>query len=768
MIIKKIEAEQEEGAQKVWTFDQYKDRVKKDPYWYMRVAHQYILDAINSYGFEEIKVLGETIKDLKIWGDPMRQGLEPVYGHKAFLNNTFISTLSAPIVGGEPRIIISNGPVATAKSRHVKLVIEAVKAYSKTLEGAVYKPYWVLEKDSKKIKVPCLFNDNPLYLLTQEEFFSFIDDLKKEHKKFKPTAKFLSGGLCFNCENIFNTLLLRYANPEDVRKNIRIERYYLYESSGISVVGSGDLEAKNLISAKEDFHAAFDILKEYNPNIKLNPTIDPLANANRGIITVLEAFKEEEKSKKELISKLANIIGDGEANVGGSQNKLDAVIILTTNPEHYKKITEKDKNGDCQFTDLIDRSNQLRVRYLARASDEMQIYNEIFKFDTRETCSEMGGHKTPNTTYLFSLWVISTRLCQSRVKVKVKDEKDISIEDLPAIAKALFLDERVDLAERLYGGSYEAYNNNELKRKVRAEPDMEHGDINEECWSHGASSRVGLDLYVGALTSVIQSGNCFDLFAIRGYLKDKFASGEIARKYNFFEKDYSTGDQYRDYLKSLDDVFGGEENGVSLLELFILDDVKNSISTISYEDAINHFIKYIKHITADDNHDKIWNDSTKTFEEPSEDLMRDVEEKLVDSGKSKKTDWRKEWRKEILLKRGNYVYSRKDDPKFIFGPSDYKILFRDYIREYKNKADDETLEDKINERFIYEIERYGTDSFNRLEKNRRDEVERVIQNMFKLGNEEEYYCQKCAKTALIYGLKILLEQKEGRAEEKKT
>lgn len=203
-----------ESATEVLTFDEYMERVHKNPALAGMVISQYITSAIDyverTYGSGDepktTRSLGEYLKDFYFL-DPVFQKeqlhVEEIFRGQRRFWNEFYDVLKEFSVKPRPnRAVIIHGPHATGKTNSVEdLLYKLIMFYSRTKEGAVYTfntvfddkaPHFGFQKESVTDKpimsqdvvfeLPADSNSSPFLLLGIDQRKQFLDSLQEEGK----------------------------------------------------------------------------------------------------------------------------------------------------------------------------------------------------------------------------------------------------------------------------------------------------------------------------------------------------------------------------------------------------------------------------------------------------------------------------------------------------------------------------------------------------------------------------------------------------------
>jgi predicted Ser/Thr protein kinase len=169
-------------------------------------------------------------------------------------------------------------------------------------------------------------------------------------------------------------------------------------------------------------------------------------------------------------------------------------------------------------------------------------------------------------------------------------------------------------------------------------------------------------------------------------------------------------------------------------------------SFIGLDDNIldNKIKEYVDHARAFNLNGKVHNPITQREEEPDEDKMGWVEDKI-----GIESDARPGFRRAILRRLGESIINRDGST------SDGKLDYREMYAELYLRLEDGLFKERIkdlklsNEQILSGLEKFDTPDFNKLERHHKKTIEKVISNMVSLYD----YCDECAREVLIYSVK---------------
>ncbi|MEW5721860.1 MAG: serine protein kinase [Thermodesulfobacteriota bacterium] len=547
----------------------------------LRNAFQRVYDMILSHGCEEIIENKEKIIKYRFFEDLDHQGEDAVYGlERPLMHLVNIFKSAARHYGTERRVLLLHGPVGSAKSTIVRLLKKGLEAYSMTREGALYTFSWHTNDPEKgEVVEPCPMHEEPLHLLPRDVREPLVRELNQRVKDGRAIS--VDGDLCPFCRFQFRSLLRRYAG--DLRKvfdHVRVRRLILSEKDRCGVGTFQPKDEKN----QDSTELTGDI--NYRKIALYGADSDPRAFnfdgefnvANRGLVEFVEVLKLD-------VAFLYDLLGASQEHVikpkKFPQTDIDEVIIGHTNEPEYRKLQNN------EFMEALrDRTVKIDVPYITRLSNEMNIYKKDFG-PHRVT----GKHIAPHTIEMAAMWAVLTRLVE------------------PKKANLTLLQKL-----KLYNGKtlagFTEENIKELKDEARREG-ME-----------GISPRYIQDKMSNALVSE-EGENCVNPFMVINEL-------EAGLNHHSLITSEEQKKRYRELLTVVRDEYAE----------VVKNEVQRAIS--ADEEAIKKLCaNYIDNVKAYTQKEKVKNKYTGEYEEPNEQLMRSIEEK-IEIPEGRKDDFRRE------------------------------------------------------------------------------------------------------------------------------
>lgn len=412
------------------SLDEYLELVRQDVRPHIRTSVQYIADMIEHFGYTDYLNCGQKIRHYKIFDDPFVVG-EGVFGQDRMLME-LVSQMRMTGKGSEERIIVLRGPVATAKSTIVRLLMRGAEEYSRLPEGGVYTFNWVfpmeggkemgfLAKQSKhggsfaRLKrseavanVPCQMNDLPLLLYPRQQRRELLEKIIAESgKKVRIPPKLIKSELCFNCQTIYDKMLEEYdGDLKKVMGHVQVERVGFSEIRKIgcaTIFPSTNSDGQAPIIAMEV--DSYRNIAEKLKGISLHKFSGKWVDANRGIIHFSDIFKRPAHSLQYLL----NAVQEHNIDFNEVQGYIDVLILATTNLEEYAVLSDPRSGFN---KGLLNRIWTKDVGYILQPSEEAKIYERRFNGLGYATIKgdEEDKHIMPHVNEMLGLWCVLTRL----------------------------------------------------------------------------------------------------------------------------------------------------------------------------------------------------------------------------------------------------------------------------------------------------------------------------------------------------------------------
>jgi serine protein kinase len=562
------------------TMAEYLEKTTQSPE-ILRNAFQRIYDMIISYGVEEYTQNKEKLVRYKFFSDPKNGGEDAVYGlERPLMHLVNIFKSASRHYGTERRVLLLHGPVGSAKSTIVRLLKKGLQEYSKSREGAIYTFAWRLADPQRgEVVEPCPMHEEPLHLLPKEIRQAFLDSINaKLNGNYKVCT---DGDLCPFCRFTFRNLMQQYSGDiNKVFNHVVIHRLILSEQDRVGVGTFQPKDEKNQDSTELTGDINYRKIATYGSDSDPRAfNFDGEFNvANRGLIEFVEVLKLD-------VAFLYDLLGASQEHVikpkKFPQTSIDEVIIGHTNEPEYRKLQNN------EFMEALrDRTIKIDIPYITRLSDEVKIYQKDYGAERVQ-----GKHIAPHTLEMAAMWASLTRL---------EEPKKANLTLLQKL--------------KLYNGKtlpgFTEENIKELK------------DSAEREGMEGISPRYIQDKISNALVSDEADG-CVNPFTVLNMLESGLDHHSLI-----------TSEEQKKRCKELLTVVKDEYADITKNE------VQRAIC--ADEEAIKRLCaNYIDNIKAYTQKEKVKNKYTGEYEEPNEQLMRSIEEK-IEIPESRKDDFRRE------------------------------------------------------------------------------------------------------------------------------
>lgn len=774
-----ISAEFGRGLAWKGTIEEFLSLMKKDPAKYMRTSIQFLSDAIQHFGYTEVRDCGQVLKRYRLFDDPIT-GTDAVFGQDRMLMRFASRIKTIAEGGGNERIIIIKGPVATAKTTIVRLLMKGIEEYSKTPDGGVYTFNWVFPndstfgesnkrgshvgfdlgtkfKDSKSKKsyaglkksdvrahIPCQLNDSPLFLYPVQHRIKLLEDIIREsgQQDIKIPKKMREGRLCYNCQTIYNRLLEEFnGNIEKVFRHVQVERVPFSEmckqgAATVQPVQNVDGNISILTREVESYAEIGDILR----GIELFRFAGKWVDANRGIIHYTDIFKKNADYLQYLLSAVQENIVD----FNGAQCNVDVVIIGTTNVEEYERVVKGETNKA-----LISRIGKpIDVGYILQPKEEAKIYERQFNEGGYHTIvkKDSDKHICPHVVHMLATWGVMTRLIKP--EMPHYPAKSMEDEDREIIGAIDCLKKSV-----IYDGEIPRFNIETKLRLTNAKVQrMLRTEFKEEGMT-GVSTRTMQDLITDIITRKEEeeeregrAPSCLRMERVKSALEELVKEGRDDFKGMNLEKEKNSS-------KTLDDGYRKPTAQIEMVydeyKRIVGREIKRAIVGLD-EDRRRKMVKrYIENVRAYVAKTKVFNPDTNSEEFPDERTMQYIEGKMGVLRDKKGSDTFR----AILARKFNHLVmeardiSKNTDTNLLVGIDwFYDNVFASI--EHGLFEDKQKVLGLNAEQFTGAIRAYGTEQFNEL----KPEQQSIIDFMMRELINNNGYCMSCAKDTLYFAV----------------
>jgi len=573
------------------SFDWYLSEVTTDPK-VARSAHQRVADMFDFYGTEYDEDRG--IVEYKLAAeDPLHDGENTFYGreiHEAI--HEFVNKVKSGArgLGPERRILLLLGPVGSGKSDFDSQVRAYFEDYTRRDEGRMYTFRWtnlcdiIPDQDPADDVVRSPMNQDPLVLLPREQRKGILEDVNEALEA--PYTVRNEQTLDPASEFYLDELLAHYGDDLQavLENHVEVVRLLANENKRQAIETFEPKDKKN----QDETELTGDV--NYS-KIAIYGESDPRAfdyagafcNANRGVFSGEELLKLQREFLYDFLH------ATQEQTIKPKNNPridIDQVIVGRTNMPEYR-----DKKGDEKMEAFNDRTKRIDFPYVLEYEEEADIYWKMLRnADLPDISIE------PHTLEMAGLFGVLTRI----------EEPDESSIDLVQKAKA-------------YNGEIDETDDADVK-KLREEAEAK-ADIGEGM--EGVSARfVGDEIAEAIMDSMHRD---------RGFLSPLTTFNHLEG--NLENHGSISEDMFETYYRYLELV--REEYKERAIE-----DVRHALA-YDIDEIQRQGEKYMDHVMAYIDDDTVEDEITGREQEPDEQFLRSVEEKL-DLPEDRKDDFRQE------------------------------------------------------------------------------------------------------------------------------
>ncbi len=412
---------------RVLSFAEYFELFSAAPQTHARNAAQYLLDAVEYFGTEEVLDPAGKRTRYRLFDTPFEQGRDRLVGQEACQAEIHRIIKNFVREGRVNRLILLHGPNGSAKSRIVDCLARALSHYSRQDEGALYRFNWIfpsariakkplgfgeddrphgpllsyayLEDKEIDVQLTSPLRDHPLLLLPRDQRARILRERVAAlglEGPFEPADALLYGGLSPKSRDVFEALLRSYQGDyERVLQHVQVERFFIsrrYRQGIVTVEPQMHVDAT---VRQITMDRTLENLPSSLRNVTLFEPGGDLVDANRGLIEYNDLLKRPVEAFKYLLATCE------KSNVAlpNCILYLDLVFIGSSNEKHLSAFKTMP-----DFPSFKGRIELVRVPYLRSYKAEQQIYTD----HVRDTVKHK--HVAPHTTDMTALWAVLTRM----------------------------------------------------------------------------------------------------------------------------------------------------------------------------------------------------------------------------------------------------------------------------------------------------------------------------------------------------------------------
>ena len=643
------------------SFEEYLQLFNSAPRLQARNAAQYLKDAIDSFGTEQVSHPSGTVRRFKVF-DAVKDSHQVRVAGQEEVQNALYRLLGNFVRGGRiNKLILMHGPNGSAKSSIAESLKRGLELYSQTPDGALYTFNWVFPKE-KLVKGSIGFGDkvgqgpvtsyahleaedidlrltnplreHPLFLIPRDERRKLLDEAfgQKDSDSVAPLY-LVEGELSTTNRKIFDALLASYSGDWlKVLRHVQVERFYV---SRRYQVGTFTVEPQMSVDAAYQQVSA-DRTQANLPaalhNVTLFQPAGPLVSANRGLIEYADLLKRPLEAFKYLLG----FSETQEVPLEHMVLQLDEVLLANSNEKHLAAFKELP-----DFSSFKGRIELVRVPYLRRWKLEREVY------DAQVTPRTVGRHVAPHATRVAAMWAVLTRL-KKPIPDRYPAESRALVERLSPMEK-LRLYQDGEAPDRLT-----VQQQRELKKLIPLLYEESDAYPNYEGRS-GASARE----IKTALFNAAQSPEHDSLHPL-AVLKELLALTRDKSVYEYLQQEIVDG--YHDHAEFVRVV---ENDYLDVVDR----EVRDSMGLVSEQQYVELFERYVQTVSSWIKGERVQNKHSGAQEKPDEGRLAEFESYVMPKGEDPTS-----FRRSLISTVGAW---RIDNPEVAV---DYARIFPDLFR----------------------------------------------------------------------------------------
>ena len=638
------------------SYEEYLQLFFSSPRLQARNAAQYLLDAIDSFGTEQVPHPTGKIRRFRIFdGDVRVAGQEEVQNAIYRVVGNFVRA------GSINKLIFLHGPNGSAKSSIVGALKWGLERYSHTPDGALYTFNWIfpneklvkgsigfgergdagarigsfahLEAEDVAVRLSNPLREHPLLLVPPAERRAMLERALGQEKDFIVPTSLVEGELSAKSRRIYDAMLASYGGDWlKVLRHVQVERFYIstrYQIGTVTVEPQVSVDASyqqlTADRTQANLPAALHSAILYEPQ-------GPLVSANRGLIEYADLLKRPLEAFKYLLG----FSETQEVPLEQMILQLDEVLIASSNEKHLAAFKELP-----DFASFKGRIELVRVPYLRRWKVEQEIY------DAQVNQRTVGRHIAPHATEVAALWAVLTRLKRPMGDRYPPEVRPLVDRLTPTEKLRLYQDgeapERLTLQQQ-----------KELKKHVQQVYEESDSYPNYEGRT-GASAREIKTALFNAAQSVE-----FDSLHPLAVLRELQSLTRDKSVYEFLQQE--TIDGYHDHGEFVRTVEGQYLEAID-------HEVRESMGLVSEQQYRDLFERYVQTVSAWVKGERVENRLTGQSEKPDEGRLAEFEGYVMPKG-----DDPREFRKALIASIGAW---RIDNPE---AEVDYPRIFPDLFK----------------------------------------------------------------------------------------
>ena len=711
-------------GKRVLSFSEYLDLFASDPIRYARDASRYLRDVFDHYGTQQVeqpagKFTRWNLFDL-VWDKTLASNA--LIGQEQVQEEIYRSVSNFVREGRPNRLVLLHGPNGSAKSTIVGCIMRALENYSSLDEGALYRFNWVFPS-SKSIKGSLGFGqkeaavaqavtyahltddqidakllvevrDHPLFLIPVAERQRLLDSFAKQSGLKSTDDAFcnwiMRGELSHKSQQVFEALLSSYSGSyTEVLKHVQVERYFISQRYRSGAVTIGPQMSVDAAERQVTMDRSLSALPPSLQAVTLYEAKGELIDAAGGILE----FSDLLKRPLDTFKYLQLSIETGEVSLTQQNVTLNCVMMGSANELHLDAFREHP-----EFASFRGRLELIRTSYLRSHDHEQKIY------DTH-VVPHIRRHVAPHATAMAAEFAVLTRMR--------KPNTDKYARALSNALSGLTAVEKMDLyAKGITPDRLEADAQKVLKAGIR--------EVFEESDSYpiyegriGASPREMRTVLLDAAQSQVYK--CLSPLAVLDEIEELC---QQKSEFEWLQQDTQAGG-YHD-VKLFRETLFTRLLGVWEQEMYY---ASGLVADEQYDEL---FEKYVQHVSVWTKKERIRNKLTGDYEEPDENMMKELERLLDMKGGAE------EVRRSLISNIAAWAIDHPGEKV------EAKVVFPHYLRRLRDAIFSDKRVDVANK--ARDLVIFVRDEGSGLDAARKKEARAVLDRMA----ERFGYCDNCA------------------------
>lgn len=612
-----------EEERRLLSFSEYMELFASDPVRHSRDAARYMRDMFDHYGRTEIERPWGTMARYRLFDlpflSPSDAKREALVGQEAVQGELY-RVLSNFVREGRPnRVVLMHGPNGSAKSTAASCLMLALEHYSSLDEGALYRFHWVfpnqgklrgsigftggrrpgrsddgsyahLPDDQIDARLFMEVRDHPLFLIPAAERTSLLKRLYAESGIDEPPPGWiLRGSLSHKSRQVYEALLASSdGSLTELLRHVQVERYFISRRYRVGAVTLGPQLSVDAGERQLTADRSLGALPPSLQSVTLFEAFGELVDAAGGMIE----FSDLLKRPLDAFKYLQITAETGEVALRSQNVQVNCVMIASGNEVHLAAFHDHP-----EFESFRGRLELVRSPYLLSWVDEQQIYDA-------QIAPQVRRHVAPHATEIAAMFAVLTRMRRPK--------EDRYNKPLRSIVSELTAFEKLELYARGVAPRRLDDESAKLLCSAIAQIYTESDSYPIYEGSMGASPREMRTVLLDAAQNPHYA--CLSPFAVLEEL-DKLC--ERAGDYAWLSEErlpggYHDHSLFRQMLQE------------RLLDM--LEDEFRAASGLVDETRYNElFDRYINHVSYWVKGEKLLNPLTGQYEDPSEQLMEEVE-----------------------------------------------------------------------------------------------------------------------------------------------